>query len=97
MEQFEKFPVERYPITVTFVGKLPDGYTLSTGTVSAVKVSDNSDASSVVLVSTTATIAGELVSVEVQAGSTGVLYLITFELNMSPTGVVKEDIMMGII
>ncbi len=96
MNQFEKFSLERYPITVSFVGKIPDGYTLSTGTVSAVKVSDSSDASLIVLVSTTATIAGELVSVEVQAGSTGVVYKLTFVLNMSPTGVVKEEIMMRI-
>ncbi len=96
MNQFEKFSTERYPITVSFVGKIPDGYTLSDGTVAAVKVSDSSDASTVVLVSTTATIAGELVSVEVQAGSSGVLYKITFVLNMTPAGVVKEEIVMKI-
>lgn len=75
--------------------QLPTGYTIDSGTLSAVDISDNSDASSTVLASTTASVSGTKLTTTVQAGTSGSTYKITFSATLTPSGgPLNEDVYM---
>lgn len=96
MKTFEKQPAENWTIAVEFVGKLPSGATLQSGTVSAIRL-DTMATDNSVLASTTATIVGTQARVKVQAGLTGIDYKLTFLLTLSNADVLEEDLLMQVV
>lgn len=95
MNRFAKQPSEEYTIAVDFTGRLPTGTALSTGTVAAIDLADDSDVSATVLGSTTATISGTLVKVLVKAGTDGKKYKITFLITLDSGEILEEDLEMS--
>lgn len=92
---FETGPTEDRVIGLDFTGKLPTGVTLSSGTVSAILVSDSSDATSAILDSTTLTIdSGEdTAKVGIKTGAAVGKYLLTFLVTLSDSQVLKDDVL----
>jgi len=93
--RFEKQPAESYTIAVEFAGKLPTGASLTSGTVSAIRL-DTGAADNSVLASTTATIVGTQARVKVQAGTSGLDYKLTFLATLSNGDVLEEDLIMEV-
>ena len=93
LRTFIKQPAESYVIAIEWLGRLPIGATLSSGTVSAVNMAtgltDNT-----VLASTTATISGTQARVKVTGGTTGTDFKVTFLCTFSTGDVLEEDIIM---
>lgn len=79
-----------------YTNKLPTGATVSSGTVAAVDLVDNSSASSTVLASTTATISGAQARVKVQAGTNGRSYIVTFTTTLSNGDILEDDVRMDV-
>ncbi|MCS6302372.1 MAG: hypothetical protein H8K07_01700 [Nitrospira sp.] len=95
-EKLLKQPNEAYTIAFEFAGKLPSGASLSTGTVSAIRL-DTGATDNSVLASTTATIVGTQARVKIQAGTSGVDYEVTFLVTLSTGDVLEEDVIMQVI
>ena len=95
---FPKQPYEEFPIAINYKGKLPFGAQLVSGTVSALDLSNNSDASTIVLGSTTATIdtAESLAKVIVRQGTDGKRYKITFRVVLSDTSKLEDEVIMEV-
>lgn len=96
MKTFEKQPSESWTFAVEFVGKLPAGASLASGTVSAIRL-DTGATDNSVLASTTATIVGTQARVKVQAGTTGVEYKLTFLVTLSNSDLLEEDVIMQVV
>ena len=77
METFSKAPAESQPLAFEFKEKLPAGYSLISGTLSAIDTADGSDATATVLSSATALIAGTQAKFTVQGGTDLHQYRIT--------------------
>jgi hypothetical protein len=96
---FEKQPGESYTIGMDYsdTGVLPDGTALSSGTVSAVKLSDGIT-DNTVLGSTTTTIdaPNKLSKVLVQAGTNGEKYRITFLTTLDDASVLEDEVLMKV-
>lgn len=95
MNSFLKQPVETYTIAVEFDGKLPTGASLSSGVVAAYDLA-GTDASSIVLSGTTATISGTQASIKVLAGTHGVDYRLRFRVTLTNADVLEEDVLMQV-
>lgn len=93
--RFAKQPAESYTIAVEFLGKLPSGVSLSSGTISAVRL-DTGATDNSVLASTTATIVGTQARVRVQAGTGGIDYKLTFLCTLSNGDLLEEDVVMEV-
>lgn len=93
--RFSKQPAESYTIAVEFAGKLPTGASLSSGTVSALRL-DTGATDNSVLASTTATIVGTQARVKVQAGTSGLDYKITWLMTLSNGDILEEDVTMDV-
>lgn len=76
MDSFSKAAAERFPITMDFASDMESGDTISTQSVTAIKTSDNTDATATVIA--TPSISGSKIIVVVQAGTAGQTYVITF-------------------
>jgi hypothetical protein len=96
MIRFVKQPSETYTIAVEFSGKLPSGASLSSGTVSAIRM-DTGATDNSVLASTSATISGTQARVRVKQGVSGVIYKITFVVALSNADILEEDVLMHVI
>lgn len=93
---FVKQPAEKRTIAIEYQDELATGVTLSGGTVAAVNLSDGSSASATVLVSTTATISGTQARAQVQAGTNGTDYKITFLTTLSNSDIWEDDVTMKV-
>lgn len=93
---FEKQSSEAYTIAIEFVGRLPSGASLSSGTVTAQNLSTGAT-DTTVLASTTATIATTQAKVKVQAGANQTSYKITFTLTLSDASILEEDVTMKVV
>lgn len=93
--RFLKQPAESYTIAVEFAGKLPSGASLSSGTVSAIRL-DTGATDNSVLASTTATISGTQARVKIQAGTAGVKYKLTFLVTLSNGDIFEEAVAMDV-
>lgn len=91
---FEKSKDEVYTIAAEFSGQLPFSATISSGTLSAVKLDDNSDASTTVWNSTTATISGTQVRGKIQGGKPGVKYRLLFHAVLNNGEILEEFLTM---
>ena len=91
---FEKTKAEKYTIAVEWLGQLPFSATLSSCTVAARRMEDQSDATSDVLVSPTATISGTQSRVTVYGGRAGQKYRLLFTAILSNAEIVEEAVYM---
>lgn len=96
LQTFSKQPSERYKIAIEWSGKLPSGASLDSGSVSAVDTSDDSDATSTVLASSTAEISGTQSRATVRAGTDGKTYKITFLVTLDDGSILEEDVNMRV-
>ena len=96
---FTKQPAETFSVALDFTGNLPSGTTLSSGTASAILISDSSDADSIILDSTTLTIdAGEdTATAKLKAGSAAGRYKVTYTLTLDNADILEEDIIVNCI
>lgn len=97
--RFEKDPDEQYTITIDFSGenKLPDGATIDSATVTAIDLSDLSDASGTVL-SGAATTTTNSVSQVVTGGTENISYKLTFTVTLAASaGILEEDVFMDVL
>ena len=90
-----KQPQERYTMGFGFTGYLPAGATLSSGTVSAVRL-DTGAADNSVLDSLALTISGDQALVRVKDGLDGVDYKLTFLVTLSNGDVLEEDLIVQV-
>lgn len=96
LQTFSKQPSERYKIAIEWSNKLPSGASLDSGSVSAVDTTDDSDATSVVLASSTAEISGTQSRAIVRAGTDGTTYKITFLVTLDDGSILEEDVNMRV-
>ena len=93
---FTKQSTETYIIAFEYFGKMPFRATLVSATVSAIDISDDSDASSIVLSSETATIVKAQARVRVKAGTSGKSYKITSAATLSDGSVLEDEAIMEV-
>lgn len=95
-ESFTKKAFEAYTRAFDFYGKFPpfgvQNFASATSVLSAVKKSDQTDATSTVLQSTSGAFVGHYATYPVKAGVAGVTYTITAKITLSDGGKVQEDI-----
>ena len=97
MKEFEKQPAENWPIAFEFKDKLPPGLSLTSGTISAVRL-DTGASDNTVLASTTLQISGTQAIMRVQAGTNGIDYKITAMVLLSDAvSVLEEDAVMHVL
>lgn len=92
-----KEPGENFVVGFDFSARLPTGRSLDSGTVAAVNLSDDSDASATVLASTTATISDMQALVRVQSGTAWVSYAVTFTVTLDDASVLEEQLHMKVV
>lgn len=95
MDTINKQPAEKYTVSIDFTGRLPASVTVSSGIVSAIKVStgetDTSVYSSASLVTTNTTASAIL-----QAGVDGQSYQVTFTVTLSDGSILVEDALLKV-
>lgn len=91
---FTKQPAEEQTRGVDFTGKLPTGVAVSSATVAATDIEAGTDVSATVLGSTTASVASNVASVLMKAGTDGKRYLIEFTATLDNSDILEEDIVM---
>lgn len=92
-----KDPAAHFPMGLRMAGYFPAGRTLSKATVSALDLVDNSDATSLVLARTTATLPGnEVVEVGVKAGTLGHRYELRYAITDSGNNLYIETLLMQV-
>ena len=79
----QKQPSERFPVAISYANRLPSGVSLASATVAAIRLDDQSEASSTLLYSTTAQVSGTDVVVGLQAGTDGKDYQVTVTATLS--------------
>lgn len=94
--EIEKQPAEFYPITFEYMNKLPQKTDLVSGTISARNLTDNVDATNVVLDSTSATILGTQAKVKLKAGTNGKRYQITIRVTLTDGFVLEDELYMSV-
>ncbi len=92
MRTFEKANVEEVTLGIDFTNRLGIAASVASGTVSAILVSDSSDATSTVLDGTTATIVGKQAQFRVKAGTSGALYRVTLLATMGNSDIFQEQL-----
>lgn len=97
MNSFQKQPAEKRTIAIEYLNELASGVTVSSGTVAAIDLTDNSDVSATVLTSTTATISGTQARVQTRAGTNAKNYKITFTTTLSNTDIWEDDVIMKVL
>jgi hypothetical protein len=97
LQSFIKQPAEILPVTIDFTTRLPSGATISSATLSAIDLSDNSSVSATIWVSTTGSVSGAKVTGKARNGTTEKIYKLTFTLTLSDGSVLEEDLEMNVI
>ena len=80
-----------------FAGKLPTGASISSASLSAVDLDDDSDQTAVVLQTAVGTISGTQVLGRVLAGVLGHLYKVRFLVTLSTGEVLLETVLMLVV
>lgn len=97
MKEFEKQPTENWPIAFEFKDKLPPGLSLTSGSVSAVRL-DTGATDNSVLASTVLAISGTQALMRVQAGTSGIDYKISSLVLLSDgSSLLEEDALMRVV
>lgn len=99
METFSKQPAEEYIIAIEFLGLLPTGASIVSGTLSAINTSTGLDVTADVLQSTIAVIDDTQAQAYIKGGLHGFDYKITARVSLtpgSPTPILEEDILMQV-
>lgn len=95
--EFEKYPSETYPIGVDYTGKAPSGAVLSSGVWTAEDTFDSSDASTVVLLTTSAIIDGMVAKCRVKSGTLNKLYKLGITATFDTGDVLHDNVYMRIL
>lgn len=82
-KQIFKTPTEQWPVEVDFNNKLPEGLSITSGTVTAVDIADNTDQTSAILLSGTCSVTGTKVGFAVKAGIDKHRYKVTMLVTLS--------------
>ncbi len=91
----EKQPAEKLTIGVDFANDLASGETISSAVVSAIDLSDGSDASAIVLTGLSG-ISTSVVSHTAKAGTDGKRYKITFRATTDAPHIFEADVIMTV-
>ena len=91
---FRKNPAAVYDIAVDFTNKLDTGRSVSSCTVTAIDLYDNSNATSAVLDDGTAVVASDVCSEGVKAGTSGHEYKLTFLATLDNADKLEEEVFM---
>lgn len=94
---FEKTPTEAFTIAVEWANQLPFAATITSGTVAAKNLNDNSNADAEVLAAgTTATISGTQARIKVGGGKLQTRYRLMFTVTLSNGEVLQEAVIMTV-
>lgn len=91
LPSFTKQPAETFPIGFEYYGLTPFGATPVSAVISAWNETDDTDASDVVLESTTGLVVGTMVRAGVTQGTSGKTYKITCRATLSDGSVLESD------
>lgn len=91
-----KRPTEILARTLSYAGRLPSGATIDSVNLSAIKLSDGSDASAAVLVALTGSVVGSTVNYGIKAGALEEDYEVTLRANLSSANVLEDVIVFGV-
>ena len=92
-----KQPSEIFTFDVSFDGELPSSTSLETASVTAIDLTDGSDASEDVLQDTNGVVIGSsVILVGVKGGEHGKDYKITIKAPLSPSGLVEQDFILEV-
>lgn len=91
----EKLPAEKLTIGVDFANDLGSGETISSADISAIDLSDGSDAGSIVLDGSEG-ISGSVVSQKIKAGTDDGRYKIIFKATTSAPHIFEADVIMTV-
>lgn len=94
--EFTKYPAETYPIGMDYTGKAPSGAILVSGVWSAIDMLDESDVSSSIFLSTSATIAGMVAKARVRNGELDRLYRLGITATFDTGDVLHDNVYMTI-
>lgn len=96
MNEFAKYPTETFPIGMDYTGKAPTGAVLVSGVWEATDLLDESDVSSTIFLSTSATIAGMVAKVRVRNGTLDRLYRLGVTATFDTGDVLHDNVYMTI-
>jgi hypothetical protein len=96
MALLTKRPIEILARTLNYAGQLPTGATIDNVTLSAVKLSDGSDATDDVLVSETGSVVGSTVNYGIKGGVLEEDYEVTIVANLSSANRLEDVIVFGV-
>lgn len=94
MRTFAKQPSEQYTIAFDFTDRLPDGRSLSSVSVTAIRTDTGVDQTSTVIGATS--VSGFRTLFHVKAGTSGLTYKITAQVTLDNNDVLEEDILMKV-
>ena len=94
-EIFEKQSGEKLPKAIDYTGRLPEGTTVSSATMSAILYPDGTDMTATVL-DGVATVTTTRITQMVKAGVSGKDYRITYQANLSGGGILEDDLLMQV-
>ena len=93
--EFDKQPAEIFDVTCTFASRLKSGETVSSIAVTATILSTGATATSTVVSSSS--LATPIATVKVQAGTSGVDYIITIKATTSSSNLHEADLLMSVL
>ena len=96
MNEFAKYPTETFPIGIDYAGKAPTGAILVSGLWTATDMFDESDVSSTIFLSTSATIAGMVAKARVRNGTLDRLYRLGVTATFDTGDVLHDNVYMTI-
>ncbi len=92
MRTFEKANAEEVTLGIDFTDRLGIAASVASGTLSAILLSDSSDATSTVLDGTTAPIVGKQAQFRVKAGTSRAKYRVTLLATMGNSDIFQEQL-----
>lgn len=94
MDTIIKQPAETFSVTVDFTPRMASGEALTSAVVTAIKMSDGSDASSSVI--TSSSVSTPNVSIRIKAGTAGEDYKVTVRATTTTTEVYEKDFLIQV-
>lgn len=91
---FAKQVADAYDIGIDFTDKLATGRSVTSAVVTAIDLHDNSNATSTVLETAGATVASNIVSKGVKAGTQGHTYKLVCKATLDNADVLEEEVFM---
>lgn len=93
LAEIVKQTAEKFPYTITYTGRLPDGATVASCAVAGLNLYSNATDNSVIS-NTVATVTTTTASVFVQAGTSDIRYKVTYTATLSDGSILEDDILL---